>query len=84
MFQEIYIVDNENNTVEKNNILTFLKTDSKINLKNVKYVVEKKTCLIISDGKTEYKIYKFYSNIVRLKDTLTTNGIETVSSKLVK
>lgn len=78
-----YIIDEENNTIRQDNILTFLKKDSIIDLSKIKYVVEKKTCLIISDGTTEYKVHKFYSNIVRLKNTLATNGIEIADSKLI-
>jgi hypothetical protein len=79
-----FVVDKNDNTIQKDNILTFLKTDSIISLDEVEYVIEKKTCLIIKEGKTEYKIPKFYSNIVKLKNTLAKNGIETVSSDLIK
>lgn len=78
-----YIIDEENNTVKKDNILTFLKTESTIDLKKVDYVIEKKTYLLIKENNTEYKIYKFYSNIVRLKSTLAANGIEIANSNLI-
>ncbi len=79
-----YIVNEEDCTVEIDNPRYIFKDNPVLSLKNVKYVTEKKMYFLINYGESEYKIYKFYSNINRFRDTLVQNRIDIVNSNLKK
>lgn len=78
-----FIIDENDKTIQKDNVITFLKKESHIALKNVDFVIEKKLYFLINDGKEEYKIYKFFSNTKRLRSTLEECGIEIMNSNLI-